>query len=260
MAPTTLDPAFRREASTRYAADGYLALRALFDGAEVAAWRDECDLVFRLPGVVREGNLRARSRPSGSGRPVIDRLDPVTDLSPVLRQLAADPRVLEAAEIALGQRPVLFKDKLITKPPGTHGYGVHQDYMRWQFLPVPPDGVVTVAVAFDPASAESGAIEMFRGQHSRLLTAPGVVADPSEDDVGTENGQLIPLDPGDALLFHSLVPHRSGPNRSDRPRRMLFLTYSGRSWGDLYDDCYAHYRRAVLASLRPEERQRAFFA
>ncbi|HEX2064207.1 MAG TPA: phytanoyl-CoA dioxygenase family protein, partial [Acidimicrobiales bacterium] len=200
MDPTTLDPAARPEASTRYAADGYLALRGLFDGAEVAAWRDECDRVFSIPGVVRKGNLRTRSRPSESGQPVIDRLDPVTDMSPVLRRLADDPRALEAAAIALGQRPVLFKDKLITKPPGTHGYGVHQDYMRWQFLPVPPEGVATVAVAFDPASAQSGAVEVFRDQHSRLLTPPGIVADPAEEDLDMGAVEPVSLQPGDVLL------------------------------------------------------------
>ena len=258
--PTTFDAEFRREAANRYDADGYLVLPGLFGASEVEAWREECDRLFSVPGVVREGNLRTRSRPSDSGRPVIDRLDPVTDLSPALRRLADDPRVLGAAGIALGQRPVLFKDKLITKPPGTHGYGVHQDYMRWQFLAVPADGVVTVAVAFDPASAESGAVEVFRGQHARLLTAPGVVADPGEEDLSTGAVELVPLQPGDVLLIHSLVPHGSGPNRSGRSRRMLFLTYSGRSWGDLYDDYYAHHRRSLVASLPPEARHDAFFA
>ena len=31
---------------------------------------------------------------------------------------------------------------------------------------------------------------------------------------------------GDVLAFHSLTPHRSGPNRSERHRRAYFATYS----------------------------------
>jgi 2-aminoethylphosphonate dioxygenase len=248
------------QSAATYERDGYLVLRGLLDVPEAARLGDECDRIFSLPGLVQEGNLRTRSRRSTSGGMVIDRLDPVIDLSAAFRRLADDPRVRAAAAVALGEEPVLFKDKLIIKPPGTHGYSLHQDYMRWQFLSVPAASLVSVAVAFDAASPGSGAVEVFGGQHGSLLTAPGEVADPTEADVAGGHPSLVALEPGDALLLHSLAPHRSGPNRSERPRRMVFLTYSGRSFGDLYERYLAHHHETLLAALDPERRKMAFFA
>ena len=46
------------------------------------------------------------------------------------------------------------------------------------------------------------------------------------------------LEAGDMVIFSSLCPHRSAPNRSNSSRRLLFLTYNARSTGDLYDTYY----------------------
>ena len=46
------------------------------------------------------------------------------------------------------------------------------------------------------------------------------------------------LELGDALVFTSYTPHRSGPNLSDAPRRVLYVTWNGASAGDLRDAYY----------------------
>ena len=53
---------------------------------------------------------------------------------------------------------------------------------------------------------------------------------------------------GETLWFHSRTPHRSGPNRSARPRRALYPTYNALSEGDLR---VAYYRQkaAELAQV-----------
>ena len=33
------------------------------------------------------------------------------------------------------------------------------------------------------------------------------------------------MDPGDVLLSHCLVPHRTGPNRTEKPRWALIMAY-----------------------------------
>ena len=52
-------------------------------------------------------------------------------------------------------------------------------------------------------------------------------------------------EPGDVVYFDSYAPHRSGTNRSSRPRRALYLTYNAASAGDLRDTYYADKAREL---------------
>ena len=55
--------------------------------------------------------------------------------------------------------------------------------------------------------------------------------------------QPLSAEPGDLVIFDSYVPHRSGPNFSDRSRRALYLTYNPASQGDRRADYFARKRR-----------------
>jgi hypothetical protein len=58
----------------------------------------------------------------------------------------------------------------------------------------------------------------------------------------------VPVGAGDTLWFHSRTPHRSGPNRSDRPRRALYPTYNAVREGDLRSSYYDEKRREFAAA------------
>jgi ectoine hydroxylase-related dioxygenase (phytanoyl-CoA dioxygenase family) len=45
----------------------------------------------------------------------------------------------------------------------------------------------------------------------------------------------VPGPPGTVVLFSCFTPHRSGPNRSETPRRALILTYNPAADGDGYE-------------------------
>ncbi len=55
---------------------------------------------------------------------------------------------------------------------------------------------------------------------------------------------MIEARAGDVLLIHSLTPHRSGPNVSDRMRRTLLFSYGVDDRPDLYD-LYYQLRRTL---------------
>ena len=121
-----------------YRARGFVKLSGVFSTAEIDAVRDDYDRIFDNPEILRADSLRAASRKSLITGTVLDRLDPIIDLSPVIHQLTQDPRIIDAAGAAIGEAALLFKDKAIMKPPGAFGYGIHQDFTNWQELPVPP--------------------------------------------------------------------------------------------------------------------------
>lgn len=237
-----------------YRDDGFVVLPGFFDAGEVAVWLSECDRLA-ASGVVHPDNIRTHVLNSERAP---DRLDPVVDLSPALRRLATGTRLLGVARALLGEEARLFKDKLILKPPGDRGYLAHQDYAYWHRLPAPPASLITIVVALDPATVDNGALELFAGLHHRLLTDPGVPADVPESALPAA-GKLVEANPGDVVAFHSLAPHRSGDNRTDRPRRQLFLSYCAASHGDLYRTYYDQLHQSVRRQMAPDARARAYF-
>lgn len=237
-----------------WVADGLAVRGGVLDAETIDRAQTEIVALFADAALTRPGNGRTRLRRTLDGREVVDRLDPVCDISPTCAALATDPRVTDVVAEVLGAGPNLFKDKVITKPPGTAGYGLHQDFMRWQSFGVPADEMVTACLCLDRADASSGTLEVFTDQHHRLLTPPGVTGDPRPGDVDPDRTRMVELEPGGILLLHPLAPHRSGPNRSHGPRRILFLTYSAARHGDLRSDYYARHATIFGDALRPSLR------
>ena len=155
----------------------------------------------------------------------------------------------DAVGAAIGEPAKLFKDKAIMKPPGAFGYAVHQDFTNWQELPVPPELLITALVAIDPGSEQNGGLKLYPGLHHghlRPAEKPGDIFNPDAglvpDEMPTDvQPELVPVQSGDLVLFSSLAPHFSGPNRSDRKRRTLFLSYNAARFGDVYDLYYENF-------------------
>ena len=160
----------------RYLDKGYIALDRLLDADEVRTLQNECELLWRSADR-SESNLRAVARATLEGGRTIDRLDPVSDLSPQIARLARGTRMRGVAAAALGEPALLMKDKLIYKAGGVQGYAVHQDFHVWQEMPVPPEAILSIGLAIDPARADNGAVQFYPGLHDRLHTASGVPTD-----------------------------------------------------------------------------------
>jgi len=208
-----------------YRERGYAVVRGRFSREDITAWQRECQRLWDLVAA-RPDDPRVQFRNHISGERIADRIDPLLDVSPLFLALSVDPRMMDPVGAMLGGPATIMKAKLITKRPGTHGYGLHQDHPYWASLGIPPDAMLSIMVAIDVTSPENGALEVWPGlHHSQLPAPPEDPYDVDESQVDLTAGELVSLDAGDLLLFHSLVPHRSAPNRSSRPRRAVFLTY-----------------------------------
>jgi ectoine hydroxylase-related dioxygenase (phytanoyl-CoA dioxygenase family) len=147
---------------------------------------------------------------------------------PRLARWLRDGRLLGAVR-ALGlENPRCVVDQINPKAPlvGT-GFPWHQDAA---FLPpttqrlIAEHGGVNVALALDASTEESGALAVLPGTH-RLgpVDFPYDTGDGAETDAFGDTARriLVEQEPGDALFFHPLLAHGSGPNASDRERIML---------------------------------------
>jgi len=75
-----------------YRERGFVKLRGVFSKDEMDEVRYDYDRVFDDPEVLRAGSLRAASRKLLLTGTVLDRLDPIIDLSPVIKNLTQGPR------------------------------------------------------------------------------------------------------------------------------------------------------------------------
>jgi hypothetical protein len=227
-----------------YWTKGYAVLPGVFGMEDLNAWRDECNRLWSIPGLEDDLNLRSEFRRDASGIYVFDRLDPVIDISDVLKGAVLDRRLTSLIDIILGEPAVLFKCKLIRKDPGTGGYLHHQDFRYWRWLDISPNALCSVCIPLYPSNETSGGIEFFPGCIDRLLPdrSRGYDEDFDLTHVDVSTGETPSLAPGDVLIFHALAPHRSGPNASSLPRTLLLPSYAATVQRDLYA---RYYRREI---------------
>ena len=109
-------------------------------------------------------------------------------------------------------------------------------------------------VAVDDADEGNGSLEVVSGCFDAVLPTDerGCIR---AEVVETLDWRPVPLRAGQTLWFHSRTPHRSGPNRSGRPRRALYPTYNAASEGDLRA-AYYEAKRAAFAAAPSGDRAR----
>jgi ectoine hydroxylase-related dioxygenase (phytanoyl-CoA dioxygenase family) len=158
-----------------------------------------------------------------------------------------------------GEEACLFKDKLIFKPPGAKGYGLHQDWIAW---PGFPRSFLTVLIPFDRADADNGCTQVFPGYHKQgaLSQEDGHYHELPAEVIDERRGVHLELERGDVAIFGGFTPHRSAPNRSARWRRQLFLSYNKHSdGGPQRDKHYQEFHRWIRARYAEPERKKLYF-
>jgi ectoine hydroxylase-related dioxygenase (phytanoyl-CoA dioxygenase family) len=131
-----------------------------------------------------------------------------------------------------------FHSKLMQKEPRVGGaWEWHQDFGYWyknQFMF--PDQLISVMVALTAANKENGCLQVIKGSHkigrvNHGFAGEQVGADMVMVDNALKTMPLIycELQPGDALIFHSNLLHRSEANLSDNPRWSIISCYCSQS-------------------------------
>ena len=132
---------------------------------------------------------------------------------------------------------------------GGSGFEAHQDVQAgWSKYA----GLhITALVAIDRCTPANGCLEIATGIHDRGLIGSEWKPLTEQDLEGTEFA-AIEAEPGDAVFFDSFAPHRSGPNQTDIPRRVLYFTYNKASEGDCLERYYADKRASYPPDIERE--------
>ena len=144
------------------------------------------------------------------------------------KELALSPQVLPLIQDLIGKEVMAFFSQIFFKPP--YGGGpkpVHQD--NFYFGPDNPDGIITLWIAFDPATVENGCLYYGSGTNRH-----GVVEHfaPPEEPFNYQipvTGQVemtaAPVGKGGISLHHGCTFHQSSSNKSGSWRRAMAVHY-----------------------------------
>jgi ectoine hydroxylase-related dioxygenase (phytanoyl-CoA dioxygenase family) len=159
-----------------------------------------------------------------------------------------------------GDAPVChFHSKLMQKEPKVGGaWEWHQDYGYWyknQFMF--PDQLISVMVALTEANKGNGCLQVIKGSHKLGRVNHGFAGEQVGADMQMVNNALktmelvyVELEPGDALIFHSNLLHRSEANLSDYPRWSVISCYNLQS-NLAYNETSTSYK--VLVDIVPDD-------
>ena len=215
--------------AAHFARTGWLLTQTLDDAgvAELRGWLDE---IAAWPD---DGDGWMHHRELTDAGPQLCRSENLIPFHAGLRALLTTGPMLETASALLGEKAVLYKEKVNYKLPGGAGYAPHQDAPAYPFI----DNHVSCMVAVDDATVANGCLEVVEGMHHEVLaTDAGGCVHP--DLVASYEWRAVEVPAGWTLWFHSRTPHRSGPNDSPHPRRALYPTYNALAEGDLRADYY----------------------
>ena len=204
--------------------------------ALLTTWADEVAALPATRGVLQH-------REQAATGPQLCRSEHFVEAHRGLRDLLTEGPMLDAAGALLGEPAVLYKEKINHKLPGGAGYRAHQDAPAYPMIA----NHVSAMVAIDDADAHNGGLEVVSGCFDRVLPLDdrGCVDRSVESTLDWER---VSVPAGTTLWFHSRTPHRSGPNRSSRPRRALYPTYNAAREGNRRAEYYATKAAAFAAA------------
>jgi phytanoyl-CoA hydroxylase len=128
-----------------------------------------------------------------------------------------------------------YHSKLMQKEPKVGGaWEWHQDYGYWYRAQFPfPNQLISVMTALTPANKENGCLQVIKKSHKMGRVNHNHDGNQMGADMNYVNQALeimdhvyVELEPGDVLIFHSNIFHRSEANVSDNSRWSFISAYN----------------------------------
>ena len=211
------------EAQARqYDEDGFFVLEDALGASEVEA------LIAAIDPFEERGADTLRELEGG--RFFIARADEITFTthlvlqSPALREFTRSPLLTGVCADLLGPDVRLYWDQAVYKKPGTESpFPWHQDN---GYAFVEPQQYLTCWVALTDTTEENGCPWVVPRLHRR-----GTLAH-QYSDIGfvclrdPADAVAVPVQAGSIVVFSSLTPHSTGPNRTDEVRKAYIVQYA----------------------------------
>lgn len=124
----------------------------------------------------------------------------------------------------------MFKTRAARSRPGHHHHHHTLPTNAQHWWALDRDPLCFVWIALTPATRENGAVQAVRGSHARgLLSLRGHTLSPEAiaEVVDAHPGDVVDLElaPGEAVLCHNFLVHRSSTNTTNTARRGFSVNY-----------------------------------
>ncbi len=228
-----------------YAAEGWVVVRSLLGAQAIEALQraaDELEAIaaeFVRDTAVRRVYFEVQSTSGRKREPAVRpgalrKITSPSRISPAFRALREDDRIVELIAVLGVASARCVVDQVNPKMAvfGT-GFPFHQDaaFLHGVALrDLASFGGVNVVVALDASDAENGGFTVLGGTHRSGLVEGQHRYDASqslEHRFDASRRAVPSLAPGDAVFFSPWLAHGSGPNRSERRRRLATLWFVG---------------------------------
>jgi len=229
------DKGLNEEQQQSWDDNGYVLVRGFADEATITA------MIDRIVGIAREidaGDERddlivspeslLADAPTAEGR--LSKIFRIMRAEDVFFEFATRPDLLGLVADLIGPDVDCFLSQFIFKHPGALGQPWHQDDYYFRMTPLPQVGVWLACTA---ATMDNGPLWIVPGSHAEPIH--DAVRDPREGanlgyveivDADTSAEEPVLMAPGDLLIFHSHLRHRSTDNVSDGMRAAMVYHYA----------------------------------
>jgi ectoine hydroxylase-related dioxygenase (phytanoyl-CoA dioxygenase family) len=215
----------------RFEEDGYFVLERALDEGTLAMLRREADLAVESEAArLARGESGIEQLTHRERYFVIYRSRTQVEL----RSFLFSRLMGDVCARLIGPDAYLFTELFVCKLTGPEtSFGWHQDFGyvdHFGFGHHSPN--VSVWTALDDMSDENGTLRVLpfsRGgtrhavKHRPAPTGSDIIA-----DFGEGEGEVLDVPAGSIVVMSGLLPHRSGPNTTPRPRRAYLFQYSKR--------------------------------
>lgn len=211
-----------------YHRDGFIVVRGMLG-------QEATNLLGRIARADLEMLREASGRADGEGGSV--QLTVRNELDDDIYSAIVRSQSLTAAmQALLGDEVYHYHHKMILKEPREGGaWTWHQDYGYWYNYACPFPLLASCMIAVDRATKENGCLQVIRGSHDmgrvdHVKIGDQTGADLERVQVALDRLELVycELEPGEAILFHCNLLHRSDQNRSDNPRWAFICCYNAK--------------------------------
>ncbi len=246
---------FTDEQAHAFAHDGFVIARKFYNDQEmvqISQWVDELQRYPDAPGKYQRYYELSLTE---ANRRLLNRIENFSPYHEGFFQLFNKSRLEQAITELFGEPAVLFKEKINFKFPGGDGFKPHQDHQAgwWKYNTL----CITALLCIDEANPENGCLEIVPGKHKAGMFKEWTPL--SEEEIEAMRFISCPTEPGDMIFFDSFTPHGSKPNFTNKPRRLMLVTYNRLSEGDSRIRYYEDKRKSYPQDCEREDGKEYIF-
>lgn len=165
-----------------------------------------------------------------NNKELLIRVENFYDTDKFLKKIIRTNSIFNTLKSLLKSNPILFKEKINFKPPGSKADKLHQDSQAgwWKYS----SNFISLVISVQKSTEKNGCLEFdISGNNSKKLLTKEMKS-LRVDKLKKPKFKKFKLNPGDVVFFNSYVPHRSKSNLSNKSRAQIYLTFNKKNEGN----------------------------